>query len=128
MVVTDTFVMPNNPPHLQNATNWLKVIGSVEGQDTWSPYKGSIPARLDINPNLYGIYQKSAISDYATNELTPSEVHGVAAPPSFVGATETIVQDFIANGNIENTANAWQIAACKSGFGGCPVYLPLLRK
>jgi glucose/mannose transport system substrate-binding protein len=128
MVVTDTFIMPNGAPHLQNATNWLKMIGSVEGQDTWSPYKGSIPARLDANPDLYGVYQQSEMIDYATNELTPSLMHGVAAPPSFVGATDGILQDFLVNENIESTANAWKIAACKAGFGGCPVFLPIMVK
>jgi glucose/mannose transport system substrate-binding protein len=128
MAINDSFIMPKYAPDSQNARDWLKTVASVEGQDTWSPYKGSIPARLDANPALYGIYQQSAMVDYAVDELTPSLMHGVAAPPSFVGATESILQDFMANGNIEKTADAWQQAACEAGFGRCLVLLPLSVK
>jgi glucose/mannose transport system substrate-binding protein len=128
MIVNDSFVMPRNVPHPGEATNWLKIVGSVEGQDVFNPFKGSIPARLDANPTLYGIYQQLAMTDYATDELTPSLIHGVAAPPSFIGATNSILQDFIANGNIETTSNAWQKAACEAGFGKCLISLPLVLK
>ena len=128
MVVNDGFAMPRNAPHSENATNWLITVASVEGQDTFSPFKGAIPARLDANPGLHGVYFQSAMADYATDELVPTLVHGIAASPSFVSATYSILEDFMANGNIESTANAWQQAACEAGFGKCPVFLPLIVK
>ncbi len=128
MVINDSFAMPRNAPHSDNATNWLKTVASVEGQDAFCPLKPSMPARLDANPSLYGVYQQSAMAVYAENELTPSLAHSVAAPRSFIIATESILQDFIANGNVDNTANAWQQAACEAGFGRCLIFLPLIVK
>jgi glucose/mannose transport system substrate-binding protein len=128
MVINDSFAMPRNVPHPEEATNWLKTVGSVEGQDAVSLFKGSIPARLDVNSSKYGVYQQSAIAEYATDELTPSLMGGMAAPTSFVSATDRILQDFIADGNIESAASAWQQAACEAGFGRCLVFLPLIMK
>jgi len=56
MVVTDTFGLPKNAPHRENAIKWLKIISSVEGQDTFNPIKGSIPARIDADKSLYDDY------------------------------------------------------------------------
>ena len=112
-------------PTLKRRTNWLKTVGSVEGQEAYSLLKPALPARLDADPNLYDIYFQSAMADYAADELTPSLTHGMAAPPSFMAASNEILQNFIANGNISNTATAWQIAACEAGFGQCFIYLPL---
>ena len=128
MVINDSYIMPRNPPNFDEASNWLKTVGSVEGQEAYSPLKPALPARLDADPNLYDIYFQSAMADYAADELTPSMVHGMAAPPSFMEASNLILQAFITNGNIQNTAVAWQIAACQAGFGQCFIYLPLTVK
>lgn len=107
MVINDSYIMPMNPPNFEEASNWLNIVGSVEGQEAYSLLKSALPARLDADPSLYDIYFQSAMADYAADELTPSMRHGMAAPPSFMAASEEILQDFIAIGNIGNTASAW---------------------
>ncbi len=128
MVVTDTFTMPRNAPHPINATDWLTTIASLEAQETFAPFKGTIPARLDADPSLFGPYYQGAMADYLADELVPTFVHGIAAPPVFVNATLEIIYGFIENGDIDRTADAWQLAACEAGFGTCFVYLPVIVK
>ncbi len=125
MVINDSYIMPRNPPNFDEASNWLKTVGSVEGQEAYSLLKPALPARLDADPNLYDIYFQSAMADYASDELTPSLRHGMAAPPSFMEASDMILQAFIATGDVQSTATAWQIAACQAGFGKCFVFLPI---
>jgi len=128
MVINDCFALPDNAPHPDNAINWLKTVGSVEGQDAFNPLKGSIPARTDANSSLYDVYQQSAMADYAEDEPTPSLVHGVAAPPSFIAACNDIIDNFIADGDVEAAANALQQAALDAGFRRYFVFLPLSLK
>jgi glucose/mannose transport system substrate-binding protein len=128
MVVNDSYAMPRNAPHPEQATNWLKTVGSVKGQEAYSLLKTALPARLDADPGLYDVYFQSAMADYAKDELTPSLRHGMAAPPSFISASDSIIQTFIADGNIENAANAWQQAAFQAGFGKSFIFLPLTMR
>jgi glucose/mannose transport system substrate-binding protein len=126
MVIYDGFALPDGVPHPTEAANWLKVLGSKEGQDTFNPIKGSIPARIDADPSLYGAYQQAAMADYRRDDLTPSMVHGMAAPPDFVSASHAIVSDFVTSRDVAGTAQAWQQAACMAGFGKCYSYLPMV--
>lgn len=120
MIISDAFALPYNAPHRDNAIGWLKTLASGEAQDVFSLLKGSIPARTEaISPTLYGVYQQGAMVDYAEDELTPSLVHGMAAPPSFATASNDIISGFIAYEDVEATMNAWQQAACEAGFGEC---------
>jgi glucose/mannose transport system substrate-binding protein len=48
--VTDVFGLPKRASHRGEAIELLKLFGSKEGQKTFNPLKGSIPARNDIDP------------------------------------------------------------------------------
>lgn len=99
MVVTDTFGLPKNAPNRENALKWLKVIASVEGQDAFNPIKGSIPARVDANRELYDDYLVWSMNDFATNALCPSIAHGSAAAEGFITSLNDALNLFIANQN-----------------------------
>ncbi len=47
MVLSDSFGLPKDAPNRENAVNFLRILGSKEGQDAFNPIKGSIPARID---------------------------------------------------------------------------------
>lgn len=64
MVVTDTFALPKDSKDQATAKEFLKVLGSVEGQDVFNPLKGSIPARVDADVSKYDIYGKTTIEDF----------------------------------------------------------------
>jgi len=101
MVITDTFGLPEGAPHPENAEKWLEVIASREGQDTFNPIKGSIPARIDADKSKYDPYLTDSISDFASNTLTPSIAHGSAAPEGFKVALNDNLNEFITTGDVD---------------------------
>jgi glucose/mannose transport system substrate-binding protein len=106
MIVSDTFGLPKNAPNRSNAIRWLKVISSVEGQDAFNPIKGSIPARVDTNPELYDVYLRWSMEDFKTNALSPSIAHGSAAPEAFATALNDIINRFVTTGNVDEAWNS----------------------
>ena len=60
------------------------------------------------------------MADYAVNQLTPSVVHGVAAPPSFLADFGSIVAKFAVDGDAAAAQSALRTAACKAGIATCP--------
>lgn len=83
VLVVDCFTLPTGAPNPENATNWLKVCGSVSGQEAFNPLKGSIPARTDVDATKFNEYQKWSIENFSTASLVPSLAHGSAASPAF---------------------------------------------
>jgi glucose/mannose transport system substrate-binding protein len=77
--LSDSFTLPKGAPHRAAAVQWLTFLGSKRAQDTFNPAKGSIPARKDANPKLYGTYLKWALNQWKTNKLAGSLAHGVVA-------------------------------------------------
>ena len=108
IVVTDTFGLPKGAPNPENAKRWLKTIASVEGQDTFNPIKGSIPARLDADKSKYDPYLTSAMEDFASDTLSPSIVHGSAAPEGFITALNDTVNSFITTGDVDQAFESFQ--------------------
>jgi glucose/mannose transport system substrate-binding protein len=116
MVVTDTFGLPDGAPHRTDAVNWLKVVGSKEGQEAFNPKKGSICARTDCDMSVFDEYLKSSATDFKANELTPSEAHGSAAPEGFVTEFQDIVFSFVTGRDAEAAQSAMQQACTDNGM------------
>jgi glucose/mannose transport system substrate-binding protein len=117
IVVTDTFGLPKSIKDQAAAIDWLKTVGSVEGQDAFNPHKGSIPARVDADKSIYDAYSQSAIADFASNQLVPSEANGPATIPAFLTPITDAISVFTTDLNVQ-TAQASIVAACKSS-GAC---------
>ena len=107
--ITDTFGLPKDAPNPENAKKWLRLIASKEGQDTFNPIKGSIPARLDADKSKYDPYLRDSMEDFAESTLSPSIVHGSAAPKGFVDALDDIINSFIENGDVDQAFENFQI-------------------
>ncbi|OEG63378.1 ABC transporter substrate-binding protein [Halanaerobium congolense] len=108
IVITDTFGLPKGAPNPENAKKWLKTIASVEGQDTFNPIKGSIPARLDADKSKYDPYLTSAMEDFAEDTLSPSIAHGSAAPEGFITALNDTINEFITTGDVDEAFENFQ--------------------
>ena len=108
VVVTDTFGLPKGAPNPENAKKWLKTIASKEGQDTFNPIKGSIPARLDADKSKYDPYLTDTMNDFANDTLTPSIVHGSAAPEGFITAMNDTINSFITTGDVDQAFENFQ--------------------
>jgi glucose/mannose transport system substrate-binding protein len=103
MVLSDSFGLPENAPHRENAVNFLRIIGSKQGQDAFNPIKGSIPARTDGDRSKYDEYLTEAMDDFRTAEGTPSIQHGAAVKQSFLVDYDIALADLAANHDVEKT-------------------------
>ena len=110
MVLSDSFGLPKNAPHRDNAINFLRVCGSRDGQDAFNPIKGSIPARTDPDLSKYDEYLLSAMEDFKSNKLSPSIQHGAAAKQSFVLDYAIAINNLATNHDVA-TAQAMLVQA-----------------
>jgi glucose/mannose transport system substrate-binding protein len=104
IMLSDSFGLPKGAPHRDQAINWLTVCASKEGQDAFNPLKGSIPSRTDGDVNLYDLYLRSAMKDFASNAVVPSVAHGAAAAEGWVTKISDIMSLFVTDKDVEKAA------------------------
>lgn len=115
--LSDSFVLPVGAPHRDGAIAWLTVAGSKEGQEAFNPVKGSICARTDCDPELFGVYLQSAMQDWASDTVVGSLTHGVVANDSWKQEIDTALGLFLANGDVDAFQSAL-VQACQAS-GPC---------
>lgn len=113
IMLSDSFGLPKGAKNRENAINWLKVLGSKEGQDAFNPLKGSIPARTDGDRSLYDVYLQSAMDDFASNQIVPSLAHGAAASEGWVTSFSDAMSLFVANLDVAAAQDA-MVKACQT--------------
>ena len=117
MLLSDSFGLPVGAPDPQNATEWLTLVGSKEGQDIFNPLKGSISPRLDSDLSQYNAYSQSAAQDYQENTKVGSLVHGAVANETFMSEFADVMEGFLSSRNPEAAAAAAQDIASQTGIG-----------
>jgi ABC-type xylose transport system substrate-binding protein/ABC-type glycerol-3-phosphate transport system substrate-binding protein len=115
--LSDSFTLAVGAPHPEGATAWLTIAGSKAGQEAFNPVKGSICARTDCDPTLFGEYLQTAMDDWASNTVVGSLTHGVVANDSWKSEIDTALGLFVADQNAGNFQSAL-VAACSSS-GPC---------
>lgn len=110
MVITDTFGLPKGVENPEQVKEFLSVLGSKEGQDTFNPLKGSIPARVDADESKYDEYGQDTMEDFQETSLTPSLAHGSAASEGFVTKANQAVNIFVTQGDEEKLMESMQTA------------------
>jgi D-xylose ABC transporter substrate-binding protein len=113
--LSDSFVLAVGAPHADGATAWLKIAGSKAGQEAFNPVKGSICARTDCDPALFGEYLQSAMTDWSSNVVVGSLTHGVVANDSWKTEMDTALGLFVADSNVEGFQTALAAACASSG-------------
>jgi glucose/mannose transport system substrate-binding protein len=114
-MLSDSFGLPKGAPDKDNALAFLKVAGSLEGQDVFNPLKGSIAARLDSDLSKYNVYSKSAAADWKSNKIVGSLWHGAAAPEAFTSKFADLLTAFASSKDVDSiTAAADELAASTS--------------
>jgi len=111
MFISDTFGLPKDIKHRDATIEFLKVLGSKEGQDVFNPLKGSIPARTDADVSKYDVYSQQAMQDWSTNKLTPSIAHGSAASPGWTEKIQQVVTVFATTGDVDQALSDLVTAA-----------------
>ncbi|MBN1311980.1 MAG: carbohydrate ABC transporter substrate-binding protein [Anaerolineae bacterium] len=115
--LSDSFVLANGAPHPDAAMAWLKICGSKEGQEAFNPVKGSICARTDCDAELFNVYLKSAMEDWASDTVVGSLTHGVTANDSFKDEINTALGLFL--GDLDVAAFQEALVAACSSAGPC---------
>jgi glucose/mannose transport system substrate-binding protein len=119
MMLSDAFGLPVGSPNRDATIEWLRLLGSVEGQNAFNPLKGSIPARIDAvaaAPDAYNAYLQSAAADWASNTVVGSLAHGAVANERF--DFNTVRDIFLASRSAEAAANAMSAVCQQSGSCG----------
>jgi len=110
---TDTFGLPRGVRNRAGALDLLRVFGSREGQDTFNPIKGSIPARKDARVEAYDVMAQRNIDDFRQAAADPSMLvpaTAMLAPPEFTDAIEKALATFAVDGNastVLHTLDNW---------------------
>ncbi|HSJ88507.1 MAG TPA: ABC transporter substrate-binding protein [Anaerolineales bacterium] len=115
--LSDSFVLAAQAPDHDAALEWLKVAGSKEGQEAFNSVNGSICARTDCDPTLFGKYQQSAMADWSSNTIVGSLSYGVVVNDAWKSEIKNALAQFAQDGNLETFQSALA-AACKDS-GQC---------
>jgi glucose/mannose transport system substrate-binding protein len=115
VALSDSFSLPAEAPNMENAQNWLKVVGSKEGQEAFNPQKGSICARTDCDPSLFNEYLQSAAVDWSQDAIVPSVAHGAAAIESWATDYKDVLTLFLASGDVAAAQAGLQQACVDAG-------------
>ncbi|MPZ61653.1 MAG: extracellular solute-binding protein [Propionibacteriales bacterium] len=92
--LADSFTLPVDAPNAEGTENWLRTVGSAEGQEAFNTKKGSIPVRTDADPQAYGEYQQEAMQDWQSDTIVPSLAHGAAAPLGWLEEITSAIGEF----------------------------------
>jgi glucose/mannose transport system substrate-binding protein len=95
----DTFPLPKGAPEREAALDVLSTFGSLEGQAAFNPLKGSIPARLDADPDGYDQLARRTIQDFQDSRLILA-LSGLA-PAAFTDEVQQALGEMIDTGNPE---------------------------
>lgn len=119
--LSDTFGLPVGAPNQEAAIAWLRMIGSVEGQNTFNPLKGSIPARtdaVDLAAELYNPYLQYTANQWANDRLVGSMMHGVVANERFMGDFNQVIDIYIQSRNSAAATAAMESVCAQAGACG----------
>ena len=109
MALSDAFGLPQNAPNSENVLNWLRLMGSVEGQDLFNPLKGSIAAHLDTDLSKYSVYGNSAAADWGSDTVVGSLAHGAVANETFMSGFADVMEIFLSSGSATASAAAQEL-------------------
>jgi glucose/mannose transport system substrate-binding protein len=96
--LSDSFTLPVGAPNRAAGLAWLKVCGSLAGQDAFNPKKGSISVRTDSDPTKFDDYLQAAMESWKVDTLVGSTVHGVNYGNAGMAALNSAVGKFYTGG------------------------------
>ncbi len=115
VALSDTFGLPKNTQNAAATKQFLGVLGSKEGQETFNKLKGSICARTDCDYSDFDAYLQSSAADWGTDIIVPSVVHGAAASEGWATAYVDAIGAFVTSGDVETTQAALALACQDAG-------------
>ena len=117
MLLADAFGLPKGVKNKTTVNNWLRLVGSKEGQDIFNPLKGSISARLDSDLSKYNTYSQSAARDFRSNKIVGSLVHGAVAKEAFMSQFATVMEIYLGGRSAKSASSAAEAIATQVSLG-----------
>ncbi|WP_367113099.1 ABC transporter substrate-binding protein [uncultured Tessaracoccus sp.] len=114
LFLADSFTLPKGAKNPDGAKDWLRTIGSADGQEAFSLAKGSIPARTDVKTDEFPAYQQTAMESFKNDEIAPSIAHGAAAQMAWSSDISTAISKFQTDKNAQGLQDALAAAAEKN--------------
>ncbi|CAN5524720.1 extracellular solute-binding protein [soil metagenome] len=111
----DSFTLPVQVAHEDGAKAWLVSASSVDGQVALNTKTGSIPARIDVDPDTFPAAQRAAVVSLQNDTVAPSLSNGIAASPTWTAAITDAVAKFRTVRRPDALTNAL-IAAAKAAL------------
>ncbi len=109
--LADSFTLPVGAKNAEGAKDWLRLIGSAEGQKAFNLAKGSIPARTDITSDDFPPYQQWAMDEFGKDTIVSSIAHGAAVNLAWGTDIGTAVSQFYGSQDVEALQSALVQAA-----------------
>lgn len=94
LFLADSFTLPKGAPNAEGAKDWLRLVGSAEGQQAFNIVKGSIPARTDVPDTEFPEYQKGAMKSFKEDKIASSIAHGAATNNAWNSEIGTAISKF----------------------------------
>jgi glucose/mannose transport system substrate-binding protein len=117
VALSDTFGLPKGAKHPELTKEFLGVLGSKEGQETFNKLKGSICARSDCDYSTFDAYLQSSAADWKVDTIVPSVVHGAAASEGWATSYNDAIAAFVTNRDVGATQQALIQAAIDANSG-----------
>ncbi|HET8590587.1 MAG TPA: extracellular solute-binding protein [Nakamurella sp.] len=76
--LADSFTLPKGAKNPEGTKDWLRTVGSADGQKAFNLAKGSIPARTDVAADGFPPYQQWAMDEFKKDTIVSSIAHGAA--------------------------------------------------
>lgn len=114
--LSDSFTLPKGAANRDAGIAWLKVSGSLAGQDAFNPKKGSIAVRTDSDPKLYDSYLQAAMKSWKVDRLVGSTVHGVTYGNAGMAAYNSAVGRFYTGGAKDSAGFVKGLVAAYAAF------------
>jgi glucose/mannose transport system substrate-binding protein len=106
VALSDTFGLPKGSKNPELMKEFLGVLGSKEGQETFNKLKGSICARTDCDYSQFDDYLKASAADWQKDAIVPSLAHGAAAKEGWVTSITDAIAKFVTDQDVDATQAA----------------------
>ena len=114
--LADSFTLPKGAKNPEGTKDWLRLIGSAEGQKAFNMAKGSIPARTDVSKDEFPPYQQAAMDAFKSNTIVSSIAHGAAVSLAWNTDMSTAISKFHASRD-DKALVSDLVAAAKKNLG-----------
>jgi glucose/mannose transport system substrate-binding protein len=89
------YAVPLDAPHRETALEFLKVVGSRNGQTAFATVRGGLTARTDLDPARFDALTRQTMADYASQATVKKGGYAILATNAFQVEVNPGLQQFV---------------------------------